>query len=97
MEYNPTLYNLSLLSENYYRYFEIGVGFFITDGGNPRYAETYDFKKYGQLIGGAADPTLSLNATRKQYIQGTYKRTFICMQNSQKAMWKWCCFDFLAT
>ena len=71
MEKNPQLYNVSLLTQTYYRYFEIGVGFFITNGGSRKYAETYDFKKYGDLIGGAADPTIPQNATRNQYLQGT--------------------------
>ena len=70
MTYNPQLYNVSSLSESYYRYFEVGVGFFITNGGERRYAETYDFKKYGNLIGGAADPTLQRNASGNQYLQG---------------------------
>ena len=70
MKYNPQLYNVSSLSQSYYRYFEVGVGFFITNGGEKRYAETYDFKKYGNLIGGAADPTLHRNASRNQYLQG---------------------------
>ena len=70
MKYNPHLYNVSLLPQTYYRYFEVGFGFFITNGGDRQYAETYDFKKYGHLIGGAADPTLSQNASRRQYLQG---------------------------
>jgi hypothetical protein len=71
MKYNSQLYNVSLLPETYYRYFEIGIGFFLTNGGSRRYAETYDFKKYGDLIGGAADPTLQQNASRNQNFQGT--------------------------
>jgi hypothetical protein len=73
MEGNPALYNISALPQTYYRYFEIGIGYFITNGGDSGYAETYDFKKYGNLIGGAADPTLQQNASspRNQYLQGT--------------------------
>ena len=70
MKHNSQLYNASSLPETYYRFFEIGLGFFITNGGHPRYAETYDFKKYGKLIGGVSDPTLSQNASRQQSLQG---------------------------
>ena len=68
MEGNPNLYNTSLLSDSYYRYFEIGLGYFMTDGGSSNYATTYDFKKYESLLGGVADPTLLRNATH--YLQG---------------------------
>lgn len=72
MKNNPQLYNASSLPETYYRYFEIGLGFFITNGGDSQYAETYDFKKYGNLIGGVSDPTLSQNASIQQSLQGIY-------------------------
>ena len=68
MKNNPDLYDISLLSDSYYRYFEIGLGYFITDGGSPNYATTYDFRKYESLLGGVAVPTLSRNATN--YLQG---------------------------
>lgn len=86
MEYNTNLYNVSSLPETYYRYFEVGLGFFITNGGDRRYAETYDFKKYGGLIGGAADPTLLQNASRNQYLQGMLKSIFeyVCMNRAVK-------------
>ena len=70
MRYNSELYNVSRLSDYYYRYFEVGNGFFITNAGSSSYASTYDFKKYGNLLGGAADPTLSSNAPPKTYLQG---------------------------
>ena len=57
MKENPQLYNVSLLRDTYYRYFEVGVGYFITDGGSVNYASTYDFKKYSEMLGGAPDPT----------------------------------------
>ncbi|CAB4012475.1 dispatched homolog 3-like [Paramuricea clavata] len=70
MYYNPDLYNVSLLSDSYYRYFEIGLGYFITDGGSKKYATTYDFKKYQSLLGGVMDPTLSRTASNNTYLQG---------------------------
>ena len=75
MQYNPRLYNVSMLPDSYYRYFEVGNGFFITNGGSPAYASTYDFKKYGNLLGGVADPTLAGNATSNSYLQGEILRT----------------------
>lgn len=74
MYYNPDLYNVSLLSDSYYRYFEIGLGYFITDGGSKKYATTYDFKKYQSLLGGVMDPTLSRTASNNTYLQGKYSR-----------------------
>ena len=75
MKYHPRLYNVSTLPETYYRFFEIGLGFFITNGGDRQYAETYDFRKYGNLIGGASDPTLPQNSSIQRSIQGKVLQT----------------------
>ena len=77
MKYNRHLYNTSLLSDSYYRYFEIGLGYFITDGGSDTYASTYDFKKYESLLGGVLDPTLPQNASRNTYLQGKQARIIL--------------------
>ncbi len=78
MKHNPQLYNVSLISDSYYRYFEIGLGYFITDGRRSHaYATTYDFKKYESLLGGATDPTLSRNPSKNTYLQGKYYTSFI--------------------
>jgi hypothetical protein len=70
MKYNPQLYNnISLLPDSYYRYFEIGLGYFITDGFSPSYASTYDFKEYSSLLGAATDPT-ARNASKNMPLQG---------------------------
>ena len=65
MENNPEHYNVSLLSDSFYRYFEIGLGYFITDGVSPTYATTYDFKKYESLLGGVPDPKTITKSTSK--------------------------------
>lgn len=57
MKANPTFYNVSLLPDTYYRFFEVGVGYFITNGGDKNYASTYDFEKFSDVIAGSPDPT----------------------------------------
>ena len=57
MQANDGLYNVSLLPDTYYRYFEVGVGYFITNGLDEHYASTYDFAKYRKYIAGTPDPT----------------------------------------
>ncbi len=57
MENNPQLYNNSALPETYYRYFEVALGYFITDALKPDYWKNYDFQTYSQLVGGEKDPT----------------------------------------
>ena len=57
MQANDGLYNVSLLPDTYYRYFEVGVGYFITNAGDKTYASTYDFEKYNKFIAGTPDPT----------------------------------------
>lgn len=70
MENYPKLYNVSLLPDTYYRYFEIGLEYFITDGGSPTYPTTYDFKKYESLLGGVFDPTFSGKTSKNLQLQG---------------------------
>lgn len=68
MRANPEVYNVSL-PDTYYRFFEVGAGFFITQGGAKDFASSYDFEKYSELIGGEADPTSIRNETT---IQGKF-------------------------
>lgn len=56
MQNNPQLYN-NTLPETYYRYFEVALGYFITDGLKPDYWKTHDFQSYSQLVGGEKDPS----------------------------------------
>ena len=55
MKANPSIYNVTILSNSYYRYFEVALGFFIFDGRSPGYANTYDFEVYSKLAGGSLD------------------------------------------
>ena len=63
MEANPSLYDVSVLPETYYRYFEMALSFFLFDGRSMEYANSYDFQVYSKLAGGALDKSLSTNAT----------------------------------
>ena len=65
MDANQHLYNVSL-PDTYYRFFEVGVGYFFTQGGKKDYATSYDFEKYSDLFGGAVDPTLIKNGSKLQ-------------------------------
>ena len=51
---NPLLFNTPL-PEMYYRFFEIGVAYFMSQGGAPDFATSYDFKKYTDYVGGQGD------------------------------------------
>ena len=57
MKGNPQLYNISALPDSYYRYFEVALGYFMTDGLTPGYWTNYDFQTYSQLVGGEKDPS----------------------------------------
>ncbi len=70
MKENPQFYNVSLLPDTYYRFFEVGVGHFITHGGSLNYASTYDFEKYSGMLAGAPDP--SSNTAKIRSPQGIY-------------------------
>lgn len=68
MSANPLLFNVSILPDTYYRYFEIALSFFLIQGGSPEYANSYDFKVYSKLVEGAIDEDISGN---DQLVQGT--------------------------
>ena len=72
MKANSAFYNVSLLPDTYYRYFEVGLGYFITNGygSDPNYATTYDFEKYGKLVAGTPDPTSNSFNDSKLVLQG---------------------------
>ena len=57
MAHNRQLYNISTLPRTYYRYFEVGLGYFITNGLQSDYWKNYDFQTYSVLVGGEKDPT----------------------------------------
>lgn len=56
MQFNPALYNMSQLSQGYYRYFEVALGYWLTHG-NTSYS-SHDFITYSSLLGGQVDPTI---------------------------------------
>ena len=58
MQYNPKLYNTSKLSQAYYRFFEMALGYWLTHG-NTSY-NNGDFVTYSLLLGGQVDPTSTL-------------------------------------
>lgn len=55
MKYNPSLYDRSKVTDEYYRYFEVAVGNWITRA-NASYSNS-DYKTYQQMIGGRMDTT----------------------------------------
>ena len=56
---NAQLYNISTLSRDYYRFFEVGLGFFLRDGSKSRFVNNYDYKTYSRYFGGKSDLTTS--------------------------------------
>ena len=58
MQFNPELYNTSSLSQAYYRFFEVALGYWLTRG-NTSYNND-DFVTYGLLLGGQVDTTSKL-------------------------------------
>ena len=58
MQYNPTMYNSSILSQAYYRYYEVALGFWLTHG-NTSYSSD-DYLTYSSLLGGEIDATFKL-------------------------------------
>ena len=59
MNGNPLLYNTSSHSQDYYRFFEVGLGFFLRDGFQSAFVNNYDYKSYSQYFGGKNDITTS--------------------------------------
>ena len=55
MKGNPVIYNESLVTEDYSRYFEVGLGYWLSEGGNP--SPGYNYFRFGNWMGGTMDPT----------------------------------------
>lgn len=68
MAANPQIYNVSILPDTYYRFFEVALGYFIFDGKSPGYANNYDFEVYSELVGGSLDEGIS--GKHKYIMQG---------------------------
>ena len=65
MKYNPQLYNISRVTDFYYRYFEVALGYWLTHG-NTSFSSD-DYVTYKGLLGGQVDHT---DASRKPNFQG---------------------------
>jgi hypothetical protein len=59
MNGKPLLYNISTLSKDYYRFFEVGVGFFLRNGSKSAFVNNYDYKTFSKYFGGRNDITSS--------------------------------------
>ena len=59
MNGNSLLYNTSSHSQDYYRFFEVGLGFFLRNGSQSSFVNNYDYKSYSQYFGGRNDITTS--------------------------------------
>ena len=55
MQTRPIVYNETMLSDEYKRFFEVGLGYWLSNGGNPN--PGYNYFVYGNWIGGSLDPT----------------------------------------
>ena len=55
MQQNPSLFNMSLVSDLYDRYFEVTLGYWLTKGNTSFDSE--DYYTFGRLLGGELDPT----------------------------------------
>lgn len=70
MRFNPALYNMSQLSQAYYRYFEVALGYWLTHG-NTSYSSP-DFVTYSSLLGGQVDSTFHLREPNFQGLRNFY-------------------------
>ena len=59
MKHNPSLFhiNVTSLPDTYYRFFEVGLGYFLVQGGSPDFGSSYDYDKYSDMLGGQLDPS----------------------------------------
>ena len=74
MELLPGVYNTTLLTPYFKRYFEIALGFWLSGGGQPD--KKFDYFKYSSYMGGSLDPSVPLPLDAKDSIvplaQGKY-------------------------
>lgn len=59
MNGNPSRYNISMHSKDYFRFFEVGLGFFLTNGSQSTFVNNYDYKTYSKYFGARNDITTS--------------------------------------
>ncbi|KAK3750726.1 hypothetical protein QZH41_017279 [Actinostola sp. cb2023] len=55
MRHHPYLFNVSRLTDTYYRYYEVMLGYWLTNG-NTSYS-SHDYTVYSRLLGGSLDKT----------------------------------------
>lgn len=53
MDLLPEVYNTSILTDEYRRYFETALGFWLSGGGRPD--KKFDYYKYSSYMGGSLD------------------------------------------
>ena len=78
MRYTPSMYNVSRITDSYYRFIEVALGYWLTQG-NRSYS-SYNYVTYGNLLGGSVDVT---DPRQKLNFQGNPLpgiNTFIHMQ-----------------
>ncbi|XP_028396244.1 protein dispatched homolog 3-like [Dendronephthya gigantea] len=59
MKGNPSRYNMSMHSKDYFRFFEVGLGFFLRNGSQSTFVNNYDYKTYSKYFGSRNDITTS--------------------------------------
>ena len=55
MRHHPTLFDVSKLSDTYYRFYEVMMGYWLTNG-NTSYS-SQDYITFSRLLGGSLDKT----------------------------------------
>ena len=55
MKAHPVVYNASMVTDEYRHFFEVGLGFWLSNGGNPN--PGYSYHVFGTWMGGSMDPT----------------------------------------
>ena len=55
MARNPQLFNITLVGNKYERYFEVMLGYWLTNANQSLTSD--DYHTYGALLGGSMDPT----------------------------------------
>ncbi|XP_028402921.1 protein dispatched homolog 3-like [Dendronephthya gigantea] len=63
MKSNPDIYKVTVT--NITRFFEVGAGFFMSQGGRKNYTSTFDYKNYKDLIKGVTYPHSFGNLSRE--------------------------------
>ena len=66
MELLPGVYNTTLLTSSFKRYFEVALGFWLSGGGRPD--QKFDYFKYSSYMGGSLDPSVPLPLQAKDSI-----------------------------